>query len=96
MVFPEKVGYDLARESLMTGESFEGSALRSRGLLQRVLPRKEVLPAAMNLAKSMTCKSRDALVHLKRVLSRRLKAALAETYRLELAMHEQTFVPQLF
>jgi len=58
------------------------------------LPRAEVYGAAMALARQMARGSRGCLMGLKQQLSQYLREPLEETYRLELAMHEKTFVGQ--
>ncbi|HKO59093.1 MAG TPA: beta-ketoacyl synthase N-terminal-like domain-containing protein [Thermoanaerobaculia bacterium] len=91
-ILGEKMGQDLARESLLTAEPFTGRELAARGLALPVLPRAEVYPAAMALAGRIARTSRERLIDLKRELTRHQREALEETYRLELAMHEETFV----
>src|SRR5262249_50340964 len=51
LILAEKIGQDLARESLLTARYYAGSELKDRGLLLRILPRAEAYPAAMALAK---------------------------------------------
>ncbi|MEA2490006.1 MAG: polyketide synthase PksL, partial [Acidobacteriota bacterium] len=89
-----KMGHDLARESLFTGQSYSGSELKRRGLRLPILPRAEVVPAAMELARRIARTSRGRLIALKRQWTRPMHDAAEETYRRELAMHEQTFVGQ--
>ena len=91
-ILAEKIGQDLARESLLTARYYAGSELKDRGVLLRVLPRAEVYPAAMALAKQIAQAPRQSLIGLKQQLTRHLYQPLEETYRLELAMHEKTFV----
>jgi acyl transferase domain-containing protein/acyl carrier protein/SAM-dependent methyltransferase len=93
-ILPEKLGHDLARESLLTGQPFAGSALKQRGLLLRVLPRIEVYPAAMALARQIAEASCSRLIGLKAQLTASVHRPLQETYERELAMHAQTFVGQ--
>ncbi|MGC2741636.1 MAG: polyketide synthase, partial [Candidatus Angelobacter sp.] len=91
-VLAEKLGEDLARESLFSGEHYAGSELKVRGAGVAVLPRAEVNRAAMTLARQIAQGSRSGLIHLKRQLTEHLRPQIEETYRLELAMHEHTFV----
>ena len=93
-VLANKMGHDLARESLLTGEPFVGRELKQRGLQLRVLPRAEVYGAAMALARQMAQASRSRLMGLKQQWTGHVHQVLEETYRLELAMHEKTFVGQ--
>ncbi|MCU1245529.1 MAG: hypothetical protein JWN02_1439, partial [Acidobacteria bacterium] len=93
-ILPERVGLDLARESLLTAQDSSGRDLKERGVSLRVLPRAEIVPAAMALAGQIARGSRRDLIGLKRQLTARVHAPLEEAYRLELAMHEKTFVGQ--
>jgi acyl transferase domain-containing protein/acyl carrier protein len=94
LIFPKRMGLDLARETLLTGTAFEGEQLQRRGSNLRVLAREEVVPTARSLALGIARQSRAALVSIKDVLARQTRNALPETYRGELAMHEETFVGQ--
>ncbi|MBC9915659.1 polyketide synthase, partial [Chitinophaga varians] len=91
-IFPYKTGYDLSRETLFTAREYTGSELRSSGLSLPVLPRKEVMAEAFRLAEQIAQHPRSSLVALKQQLTSGLAARLEEACRLELAMHEQTFV----
>jgi acyl transferase domain-containing protein/enoyl-CoA hydratase/carnithine racemase/acyl carrier protein/cyclopropane fatty-acyl-phospholipid synthase-like methyltransferase len=91
-VLADKLGEDLARENMLTAEPFTGNELKARGLRLPVLPRPEVLPAAMAQARQMARLSRDRLIALKRGLTPDRRESLEEIYRLELAMLDETFV----
>jgi acyl transferase domain-containing protein/enoyl-CoA hydratase/carnithine racemase/acyl carrier protein len=91
-ILAEKMGQDLARESLLTAQPYAGSDLKARGLALPILPRNEVLPAAMALARQIARQSRGELLALKHQFTASVYEVVDEIYRLELAMHEQTFV----
>jgi len=93
-ILGEKLGQDLARESLLTGQPYSGRELKERGLQLSVVPRAEVYEAAMARARQMARGSRERLLRLKQQWRGYLQQALEETYALELAMHEKTFVGQ--
>ncbi len=93
-ILGDKMGWDLARESLFTGEPFTGLELKARGVELVVTPRSKVYDAAMELAAAVARHSRAYLVGLKEQWTRDIHPLLAETNRHELAMHEQTFVGQ--
>src|SRR5207253_7500808 len=57
-ILADKLGMDLARESLLTGQYYGGRELKDTGLRLRVLPRAEVHGAAMGLARQMAQHSR--------------------------------------
>ncbi|MFE6775899.1 polyketide synthase [Streptomyces sp. NPDC057702] len=90
-VFPAKLGLALAQEFLLTGRTFRGAELAERGVPYPVRPRKDVLPAALELAESLAEKPRRSLVLLKEHLVRELREQLPGVIERELAMHEVTF-----
>jgi len=92
LIFPRQIGYDLAKESLFVAQQYSGAELKGRQLPLPVLPRSEVLPAAMRLAEAIARLPRDLIVSVKQQLMGPLRASVQETYERELAMHEQTFV----
>jgi acyl transferase domain-containing protein/cation diffusion facilitator CzcD-associated flavoprotein CzcO/acyl carrier protein/SAM-dependent methyltransferase len=94
LIFPNKIGYDLARETMLTAQEYSGSELRNRNLSMPVLSRKKIHLASMALAKQIAQHSRSRLITFKRQLTHHLNNSLKETYQLELAMHEKTFVGQ--
>jgi len=94
LILPDRLGYDLARESLLTAREYTGRELKERGLSVPVVSREQVYPAAMALAKQIADSSRANLIVLKHQMSQHLHKQLEETYKRELAMHEKTFVGQ--
>jgi acyl transferase domain-containing protein/enoyl-CoA hydratase/carnithine racemase/acyl carrier protein len=93
-IFPDKMGIELAKETLFSAQYYTGSDLKSRGMLTPALPRKQVYPAVLELAKQIAQSSRSALIALKQQFNCMLDGELEKTYLLELAMHEKTFVGQ--
>ncbi len=94
LIFPEKLGVGLTQEILFTGKRFHGSELESKGIPFPVLPRKEVLPYAIQLAKTLSDSPREALIALKDLMTESIRERLSSTYEKELKMHEKTFVNQ--
>ena len=94
LIVPEKLGLDLARDTLLTAQEYSGSELKSKGAPLAVYPRKEVHAAAMELARHIAQHSRASLIFIKNQLTRRIRERLHETCEQELAMHELTFVGQ--
>ncbi|MCX2765046.1 polyketide synthase, partial [Aquimarina muelleri] len=95
LAFPDKTGYDLARETLLTAVEYSGRELQEKGLYYPVLPREELLSKAFDLAKEIAKHSRDSLIAIKEQLTKHLRDQLEDTYRLELEMHEKTFVGKI-
>jgi len=92
LIFPQKIGYDLARETLLTAEEISGQALKQRGVPLPVLPRCEVVAAAIDLATRIARQPRERLVGLKRLWTHALRQSREDVYRREVEMHERTFV----
>ncbi|SUX55285.1 Polyketide synthase PksL [Chromobacterium vaccinii] len=90
LIFPERLGLDLARETLLTAREQSGADLASRGM--PALPRRALLDAALERAARIASQPRERLARLKRLLAQPLLAGRDEAYRLEVAMHEATFV----
>ncbi|WP_051313370.1 SDR family NAD(P)-dependent oxidoreductase [Sporocytophaga myxococcoides] len=93
-IFPEKIGHDLARETLMTAQEYAGKELKERSPFISVLPKEQIASAAMELARQITHRSRSSLVAFKQQQTQHLYASLEEAYKRELEMHEKTFVGQ--
>lgn len=90
-ILPEKLGIALAEEMMLTARNYRGEELQKRGIAFSVLPRDEVLPYAIELAKSLADKPRVSLVTLKDHLVASLRAKLPGFIQQEVAMHELTF-----
>ncbi|CAM4024821.1 SDR family NAD(P)-dependent oxidoreductase [Bordetella tumulicola] len=92
LMLPAKMGYDLARETLLSAQEISGQELKARGIALHVLPRKNVLAAAVALARHLACRPREALIAQKRMWTDVLRQTREAAYRQELLMHEETFV----
>ena len=92
LMVPQQLGHDLARESLLTAREYVGRELRDRGMAQAVLPREQVLAEALALAQRIARTPRARLVNFKQYWTAPLRARIDDTYRRELAMHDDTFV----
>lgn len=93
-LLPRKLGPVLAAELLFTARGYHGQALAARGLPCPVLPRAEVIPHALGLARDLADKPRVSLVKLKEALNAPLIEALPAAVRRERAMHEETFAQE--
>jgi polyketide biosynthesis enoyl-CoA hydratase PksI len=87
----EAVGPYLAAEMMYGGELLRGSRLEGRAVVNRVLPRAEILPRALELAARIAEKPRPALLALKRWLSLPRRRAFEETRTVEALLHELCF-----
>ncbi len=98
LIFPEKLGANLANEILFLGRKFRGLELEQKGIPIPVMPRKEVLPYAIQLAKNLIEAPRDSLILLKEHITESIKKRLPDIIEKEWAMQEKTFVnePEVF
>ena len=91
LVLPKKLGPSIGIEMLLTANRYYGGDLLKRGITYPVLPRSEVLPYALRLAKSLAQKPRKSLVTLKSHLVSEYREELPSYIDKEAAMHEVTF-----
>lgn len=80
-LLPQAVGHQRAMELIVLGERQSAQDLKNLGLVNRVVPQAEMLPAAMAIAAEVATRSTGATARLKRALTTglgaRLEAALA-------------------
>lgn len=93
-ITPHKLGPTLGAEMLFLGRNYRGEELKQRGVSFPVLPRVEVYPHALELARSLAQKPRVSLIALKDLLSNPLRARLPLTVKEEVAFHATTFRQQ--
>ena len=86
------LGPALAHEMLLTGRAFPGSHFDGKTGFNYVLPRKEVLPKAMDLAARLAEKPRLSLTTLKVALSSRKRELFEAARSSEVLMHQLTFL----
>ncbi|SFS42290.1 polyketide synthase [Marininema halotolerans] len=92
LIFPEKLGYSIAREVLYTGNRYRGKELIAKGVTTPIIPRKEVMNEAIQLAKDLAQVPRESLILLKKHMTDPIKERLDETLKEEWEMQEKTFV----
>jgi polyketide biosynthesis enoyl-CoA hydratase PksI len=90
-ILPRKLGTGLAQEMMLGARSYRGSELAGRGVAFPVMPRKDVLDFARQLAQDVADKPRAALIALKSHLVAPIRAELPATIAAELQMHAATF-----
>ncbi|WP_434739716.1 SDR family NAD(P)-dependent oxidoreductase [Micromonospora sp. SH-82] len=88
-VLEQRFGPTLAAEMLLTGRSITGAELHRRGATVTVLPRAEVLRAALDLARAMAEKPVDPVRTLKTELAGRILRRLPDVIDSEVRMHER-------
>lgn len=90
-ILPRKLGICLAEEMMMMARTYRGEELQKRGVPFPVLPRAEVMPYAIEMARDIADKPRISLVTLKDHLVASLREGLSEVIDQEVVMHEKTF-----
>lgn len=90
-ILPEKLGFSLAEEMLLSARTFRGAELEKRGIPFPVLPWAEVLGYALELAREVAEKPRVSLITLKDHLVAHIREKLPGFIEKEVAMHEKTF-----
>ncbi len=90
-IISRKLGLALAEELLITANNYRGAELEQRRIPFPVLPRKDVLGHAYQLARQVAEKPRVSLITLKDHLVAPLRNQLPEIIEQEVAMHEKTF-----
>ncbi|UAA37175.1 enoyl-CoA hydratase/isomerase family protein [Paraneptunicella aestuarii] len=90
-ILPKKLGLSLSEEMMISAKTYYGEELQGRGVPFPVLPRKDVMDYAMNLAKTIAEKPRESLVVLKDHLIGDLRKELPKAIELEVKMHDLTF-----
>ena len=91
MIVPKKLGIVLAEEMLFGAANYRGAELKERGVPFKVLPRAEVLPAALEMAALLAEKPRLSLVTLKSHLVEQMRNELPSFIEKEVKMHDATF-----
>ena len=90
IIVPAKLGRILGQEMLFTARTYRGAELEKRGIGCAVLPRKEVLPHAQQLAYQMAEAPRTSLVNLKKLLTSSWREAFDNMFEKELASFSET------
>jgi polyketide biosynthesis enoyl-CoA hydratase PksI len=90
-IVPLKLGTALGHEMLFLARTYRGEELKQRGAPFCVLPRAEVLPEAMKMARQLAEKPRLSLIALKDHLVADQRQRLPDIIKSEVAMHAQTF-----
>lgn len=89
LLLPQLIGYQRACEYLLLAEPFDGTAAERMGLVNRLLPAKELLAFAFEKARQLAAMPTQAIQSSKRLLKANQQEALHYTLREELNEFQQ-------
>jgi polyketide biosynthesis enoyl-CoA hydratase PksI len=89
-ILPKKLGIVLGSEMLMSAKNYYGADLEKRGIPYQVVPRKDVLDLAYELARNISEKPKESLKILKKHLIFDIQSRLPEIILKEEEMHTMT------
>jgi enoyl-CoA hydratase/carnithine racemase len=78
---PRLVGYQMARELILTGRRCDAAEAKALGLVNRVVPREQVLDEAMAMARRMASYPLSGLVQAKRAINHAMETGLTAGLR---------------
>jgi len=90
-MLPKKFGDVIAREMLMSAKTYHGAVLKEKGIPVSVVAKNRVIEMAMELARELADKPRNALRILKAHLTQETRAKLPEVIEQELVLHKISF-----
>ena len=82
-LLPQMVGHQRAMELMVLGERQHAQALKALGIVNRIVPLAELLPAALAIARELASRSTLATSQLKRVINAQLSGQLTSALELE-------------
>jgi enoyl-CoA hydratase/carnithine racemase len=90
-LLPRAVGHQRAMELILLGERIGAAALRDLGLVNRVVPRADLMPVALDVARRVAALAPGAVARLKAVLAGGAAATLDGALAAEQAAAEACF-----
>ncbi|SFR72276.1 polyketide synthase [Anaeromicropila populeti] len=91
-ILPKKLGFYLGQEMVYTGRRYRGYELKERGTSVNILPKKDVVPYAIEFAKQFENMNLQSLYLLKEHMTAELKKELEPFLMKEWEMQEKTFL----
>lgn len=88
---PRLIGKARGTELLMLGETISAQTALELGLVNRLVPDEEVLPAAMGLARQLLGQSTSALASIKRAVQEGMRTTLEEALKVEARRYHEAF-----
>jgi polyketide biosynthesis enoyl-CoA hydratase PksI len=90
-MIPRKFGATLGWEMMWTARNYFGRELRGRGVPMSVLPKGEVIPGALSIAREMAELPLVGLKELKHLYVQSLRPELDAAIQRELQAHDRIF-----
>lgn len=91
---PRAVGVRRAKEIILTGEPFGTAEALQWGLVNRVLPLAELMPAALERARRIAANAPVSVRQAKRAIDRAMELDRASGYAFELEAYNRTIVTE--
>ena len=88
---PRLIGKTRATELLMVGEAISAQTALELGLINRLVPDEELLPAATGLARQLLAKSPAALASIKRAVQEGMRTTLEDALKVEARQYNEAF-----
>lgn len=90
-VLADKLGGSIANELMYSARLYDGRTLKENGAQVRIMPREQLMPAAMELARNIAQRPLSSLKVLKSELSSRYLSRIEHILETETEMHKKTF-----
>jgi enoyl-CoA hydratase len=90
LVWPHLLGHLRAKEFLLTGDPIDAKTALSLGMVNRVVPAEEVLPAALEVAGRLAAGPRDAIAWTKQAINSTLLREASQQMPLAIALEART------
>ena len=91
---PRAVGVRRAKEIILTGEPFGAGDALDWGLVNRVLPAAELLPAALDRARRIAANAQVSVRQSKKAIDKAMELDRASGYAFELEAYNRTIVTE--
>ena len=88
---PRRVGVAMARRWILTGRAVSAADAFTQGFVDRVVPRAQLMPAALELAAELSTKSATALAAAKYALNHAIESTRASDLAYELDLWSRLF-----
>jgi len=81
---PRLIGYQMAKELVFTGRRWDAQEAKALGLVNRIVPREQVMPEAMAMARKIASYPSVGVIQAKRALNQAMETPLTSGLRFDL------------